>query len=82
MFPLIINSKESVAPTAAQEPSCPEYFPYFSHSMSLLLFRKQFDFLGTAQIKTSPMRAAILTYFHLFYNKELLYLNLSHILGQ
>ena len=47
-----------------------------------LLFRKHFDFLGTAQIKTSPTWAAILTYFHLFHNEELLYLNLSHILAQ
>lgn len=39
------------------------------NEMTLFLFRKYFDILGTAEIKTSPMWAAILTYFHLFYNR-------------
>lgn len=77
---LIINSKEFVAPSAAQPPPPPEYFSY--NEMSLLLLRKYSYFLSTAQIKTSPMGAAILTYFHLFYTNRLLYLNLSRILGQ
>lgn len=80
---LIINSKESAAPSTAQQPHHTEYFPwFFVQSAESIFFRKYYYFVGRAQIKISPTWAAILTYFHFFYNKELLYTKFSDVLGE
>lgn len=79
---LIINSKKCPARSVAQQPHHTEYFPYFFHTTGWVYFYLENIFTLQAEIKTSPTWAEILTYFHFFYNRELLYTKFSHILGE